>query len=212
MSLDATELLGYVASALVILSLSMRSVVRLRTISLCASSTFLVYGVLIQAAPIILTNVCLVALNLWFLSREFRQRGGERSDLGVSVIRPDSPFLLDFVEYHLHDIRNFQPSFTMPSGDHVVSLLLTRDGLPAGLIVGRRQDDALRIDLDYVMREHRDSRLGRWLYSSKNTVFRELGFTTLCTDASTEDHHKYLRRVGFTPSGPEERTRYELTL
>jgi len=211
-SVDATELLGYLASALVILSLSMRSVVRLRTISLCASTTFLIYGVLIDAVPIIVTNVSLVALNLWFLGREFSQRGDDRHDLGVSAIRATSPFLLDFVEYHLHDIRSFQPSFTMPSGDNVVSLLLTRDGLPAGLIVGRRQGDVLRIDLDYVMREHRDSRLGRWLYSSHNPVFRELGFTALCADASTEDHHKYLRRVGFTPTGPSERTRYELEL
>ncbi|MFK8025242.1 MAG: hypothetical protein AB8G26_14895 [Ilumatobacter sp.] len=213
----AVELLGYTASGLVILSLSMRSVVRLRIISLCGSLAFLVYGALISAPPIIVTNICLLALNLWFLTQEFQRRGNnQRTDLGVSRIRSDSPFLLDFVEYHLDDIRSFQPSFSMPSGDDVVSLLLNRDGLPAGLIVGRRQGeqrDTLRIDLDYVLREHRDSRLGLWLYGrGGREVFRELGIQTVCADAATEAHHKYLRRVGFDPSDVAPRTHYELTV
>jgi len=212
----AVDALGYVASGLVILSLSMRSVVRLRMISLCASATILAYGVLIDAVPIIVTNVCLVALNIYFLVQEFRRGGSsERADLGVSRIRPDSPFLRDFVEYHIDDIRSFQPSFTMPAGDDVVSLVLNRDGLPAGLIVGRRQGergDTLRIDLDYVMREHRDSRLGRWLYSGGSDVFEQLGISRLCADASTEAHHKYLRRVGFDIHPGAPATHYELAL
>ena len=48
------ELLGYAASALVVAALSMKSVVRLRGLSLCGSIAFLVYGVLIESVPIIM--------------------------------------------------------------------------------------------------------------------------------------------------------------
>jgi hypothetical protein len=198
LAVDGTEIIGYLASALVVLALTMRSIVRLRIFSLCGSITFFVYAVLIDSVPIMITNACIAAINLWYLRREFLVRMSDRHDIGASQIRPDSPFLLDFIEYHSDDIHRFQPSFTMPVDGDVMSLLLTRDGLPAGLLVGRRTDDALRIDLDYVMREHRDSRLGKWLFGPGADVFRTAGLTRLRADASTEDHDRYLRRVGFT--------------
>lgn len=198
LAVSGVEALGYVASALVILSLTMRSVVRLRIISLCGSTTFFVYGLLIGSPPVMVTNGCIAVINLWFLRQEFFVGAANRHDLGVSTIRPDSPFLTDFVEYHATDIGRFQPDFHMPAGDDVMSLLLTRDGLPAGLIVGRRQGDELTIDLDYVLREHRDSRLGHWVFGPGAQVFRSAGLRRLRASASTEVHEKYLRRVGFT--------------
>ncbi|MEP1125291.1 MAG: hypothetical protein ABJH68_15515 [Ilumatobacter sp.] len=200
----AIELLGYVASGLVVLGLTMRSLVRLRTISLVGSITFLAYGVLIGSVPIMITNVCIAAINIWFLRREFLVKPADRDDLGVSRIRADSPFLLDFIEYHHDDITGFQPEFQMPTGDDVLALLLTRESLPAGLVVGHRHGRILSIDLDYVLREHRDSRLGAWLYGPGRTVFREAGFTELRAVAVTAAHDKYLRRVGFDP--PDDKT------
>ena len=198
LAVSGVEALGYLASALVILSLTMRSVVRLRIISLCGSVTFFVYGLLIEAPPVMITNGSIALINLWFLRQEFFVSTDKRHDLGVSPIRPDSPFLTDFIEYHAHDIGRFQPDFHMPGGDEVMSLMLTREGLPAGLIVGRRSGDELTIDLDYVLREHRDSRLGQWVFGPGADVFRAAGLRRLVTNASTDDHDRYLRRVGFT--------------
>lgn len=207
----AVEILGYTASALVVFGLTMRSIVRLRSISLVGSITFLTYGILIGSVPIIITNVCIAAINVWFLSREFLVKPADRHDLGVSRIRADSPFLLDFVEYHHDDITNFQPDFHMPTGDDVLALMLTREASPAGLVVGHRHDDTLYIDLDYVLREHRDSRLGVWLYGPGRTVFRDAGFTELRALAVTDSHDKYLRRVGFDPPG-DKTGEFALTL
>lgn len=194
LAVDTTEILGYIASAIVVTSLTMSSVVRLRLLSLLGSATFLVYGILIDSVPIILTNVAIATINLAFLTKEFRSGG---VDLGVSQIRADSPFLRDFVEYHIDDICHFQPDFSMPVGDDVVALLLSREGLPAGLVVGHLDDTTLHVDLDYVLREHRDSRLGVWLYGPGAHVFRTLGVTRLRADAVTDAHEKYLHRVGF---------------
>lgn len=205
-AISGVEALGYLASALVILSLAMRSVVRLRIISLCGSLTFLVYGYLIESPPVMVTNGSIALINMWFLRQEFFVSPANRHDLGVSSIRPDSPFLTDFIEYHADDIGRFQPDFRMPVGDDVMSLLLTRDGLPAGLLVGRRTGDTLAIDLDYVLREHRDSRIGKWIYGPGADVFRDSGLERLTATALTVDHERYLRRVGFTPADDSAET------
>jgi hypothetical protein len=198
--LTTVELIGYLASALVVVSLSMTSVVRLRIISLVGSVTFVVYGVLISSAPIIITNVSIAAINVWFLRKEFAPGTSGGVDVGVSHIRPDSPFLRDFVRFHLDDIHRFQPDFEMPTGDDLLTLLLTRDGLPAGLLIGRRRDATLTIDLDYVLGPYRDSRLGRWLYGPGADVFRDDGITTLRSAGSTDTHRHYLERIGFRPT------------
>lgn len=194
---DGTEVIGYAASALVVLSLTMRSILKLRLISLCGSITFLVYGLLIESTPIIITNASIAAINVWHLRKEFGVRTSGSADLGASIIRADSPFLRDFVEYHIDDICHFQPDFSMPVGDDVVAMMLTREGLPAGLVVGHLDDTTLHVDLDYVLREHRDSRLGVWLYGPGAHVFRTLGVTRLRADAVTDAHEKYLHRAGF---------------
>ncbi len=203
LAIATTEILGYVASAIVVTSLTMSSVVRLRTLSLCGSTTFFVYGFLIESTPIMLTNIAIAGINIWFLSKEFRSGG---VDLGVSQIRADSPFLLDFISFHAGDIGKFQPDFAMPVGPDVVALLLTRDGLPAGVLIGHLHGNALSVDLDYVLSAYRDSRLGDWLFSDGSKVFRSLGITELRAAATTESHDRYLVRMGFTRTAEDSDT------
>ena len=192
---DGAEIVGYVASALVVLSLTMSSVVRIRTISLAGSVVFVVYGVLIGSVPIIVTNAAIAGINLWFLRAEL----GLHRDLGASLIPADAPFLLDFIAFHLDDIRRFQPTFTMPSAG-AVALLLTRDGLPAGVVIGERHGSELELHLDYVLQAYRDSRLGHWLFGRGADVFRSAGISRLVTSPGNDVHRGYLLRVGFVPS------------
>lgn len=192
MDLSSQELVGYLASALVVASLAMTSVVRLRTISLAGSITFVVYGTLIGSVPIIVTNASIAALNIWFLSREL----GGRRDLGAVVVPTDSPFLLDFLTHHATDIANFQPEYD-PTARHDFALVLTRDGLPAGVLLGDRVDDRLDVALDYVLKPYRDSRLGSWLYGAGSNVFRSVGITEVTSAPGRESHPGYLVRVGF---------------
>ena len=50
------EFIGYAASVLIAVSLTMRSVLRLRIINLFGSSCFVAYGILIQAYPVDVMN------------------------------------------------------------------------------------------------------------------------------------------------------------
>jgi hypothetical protein len=209
--LSGVELVGYLASALVVLALTMTSVVRLRMVSLAGSITFFVYGTLIDSVPIMITNGSIAVINVWFLRKEFASGGPHGRDLGVSHIRADSPFLADFIAFHLIDIHRFQPDFRLPTGDDVVTLLLNRDGLPAGLLIGRRVGSTLTIDLDYVLSAYRDSRLGRWLYGPGAQVFRADGIDQLRSAGTTDTHRKYLERVGFHRCA-DDPDLYELTL
>jgi hypothetical protein len=198
MLLSPVELVGYLASALVVASLAMTSVVRLRVVSLVGSLVFALYGALLPSIPIILTNTAVALLNIWFLRKEF----SPNRDLGAVPIASDAPFLLDFLRSHDADIRSFHPGFEPPeAGDF--ALLLTRDGLPAGSFVGTPEGDVLRVRLDYVMHAYRDSRIGTWLYRSHTTVFTDAGFTRLTTVPASDALRDYLLRMGFARANGE---------
>ena len=198
MNFSSTELVGYVASALVVMSLAMTSVVRLRAISLIGSLIFVLYGVLIESVPIMVTNVAIAMLNVWFLRAEL---GGKRN-LGATVVAADDPFLVDFLRYHLPDIHRFQPEFELPTGEtELLALLLMRDGLPAGALVGSLEDGELRVQLDYVTKPYRDSQLSQWLYGKGSAVLRRLGVERVSSAPGTEPHSSHLARNGFTKVG-----------
>jgi hypothetical protein len=197
MHVDTTELIGYLASALVVLSLAMTSVVRLRAISLAGSLAFVVYAVQIDSVPIIVTNAAIVVLNVWFLYAEL---GGKRN-LGAIVVPIDAPFLVDFLRYHLDDIHRFQPGFQPGSDTDALAMLLMRDGLPAGALIGRQVGDELQIHLDYVTKPYRDSKISTWLYGRGAGVLRRMGIDRVTTEPGTEPHSTYLLRNGFVRVG-----------
>jgi hypothetical protein len=193
---SVVELIGYVASALVVASFAMKSVVRLRVVSLVGCVVFVTYGALLGSIPIILTNAAAGVLHLWFLRREF----GQQRDLGAVPIAADAPFLLDFLASHRADIARFHPGFDKPEpGDFV--RLLVRDGLPAGAFVATPDGAILRLRLDYVMHAFRDSRIGSWLYGAGADVFTRAGFTTIVAEPESEAVRHYLVRSGFTEQG-----------
>lgn len=70
------ELIGYLGSVLVVVSMLMSSVVKLRVINTIGSGIFAGYALLIHSYPTALMNACLVGINLYNL---VRLRQGDRS-------------------------------------------------------------------------------------------------------------------------------------
>ena len=68
------ELIGYVGSALVVISMLMTSVVRLRVINLVGSLIFTCYALLIRSYPTAAMNLSLVGINIWHLIRLLRTK------------------------------------------------------------------------------------------------------------------------------------------
>lgn len=195
--MNPVEFVGYAASLLIVLSLAMRSIVKLRVLSLTGGVVFTLYGILIGAWPVVITNVAVSLVNVWQLWREFRQTA---ESMTAVPIERDAPFLQDFLGAHAQGIQATQPDYHPAPGDSFVRLL-TRDGFPAGVIVGQPAGTELLVKLDYVTPAYRDSQIAKWLFGAGRRTFTDAGFTRLVATAHTTVHRHYLEFVGFRPEG-----------
>ena len=61
------EWVGYAASALIVISLIMTSVVKLRVVNTAGCVLFVVYGFIVGAYPVAVSNLLIVLINLYHL-------------------------------------------------------------------------------------------------------------------------------------------------
>lgn len=194
-SVDPIELVGYLASALIVVSLLMASVRRLRVINLIGAAVFTVYGLLIGSIPVVLTNGAIVLIDVYYLARMARQRA-QGDYFEVVAVPRDSPVLARFLAYHLADAQRFQPGFLGLQDDHHAWMIL-RNAVPVGVVLARLEGEVATIDLDYVAPAHRDQRAGTRFYTTPG-VFGAHGVTRLRSVATVEAQRRYLEAMGFT--------------
>ena len=73
------EVFGYIGTVIVIVSMMMRSINKLRIINMCGSVISTVYSAIIGAWPIVLMNLCLFSINGYHLIAEYRRRAKEKA-------------------------------------------------------------------------------------------------------------------------------------
>lgn len=67
-SINSTEIVGYLASLIVLISFLMKNMKTLRIINSIGCVLFVAYGILLGfSLPIIITNVAIVGINIYYL-------------------------------------------------------------------------------------------------------------------------------------------------
>ena len=190
------ELIGYLGSLLVIVSMLMTSVVKLRIINTIGSVIFCGYALAIHSYPTAAMQVCLIIINIINL---YKLNNTKKEYSAVDTSAADG-FLSHFISANTKDIKEYFPDFSAPSaGDKII--LITCGEVPAGVFIA--QDDgqgALKVKLDYTTPAYRDCSAGKFLY----THLKRLGIKKICAETKIPAHEKYLHKMGFLPDGDSQ--------
>ncbi len=193
------EIIGYCASVIIAISMTMSSIVKFRIINLIGASTFATYGYLIGALPIGLLNTFVVSVDIYYLYKIF----SKKEVFETLEVRSDNRYLLRFVQFYDRDIQKFFPGFRYKPEVNTVSFFILRDMAVAGLFLARREDDdILKVGIDYVLPEYRDFKNGKFVYQILQEKFIEKGFTKIIAESKNKQHIKYLKRLGFKEKDP----------
>jgi GNAT superfamily N-acetyltransferase len=193
------EWLGYVASLIVLISLLMSSVKRLRWINLGGSLLFAVYGYSIGALPVGVMNTGIVMINIYYLFQMYAKK-----DYFKLLPIQDTVYYNHFMNSHIADMRCFMDVENHLEDEKYEKIFILRNTVPAGVVVGIAKDSqTFEILIDYVTPQYRDFKIGKFLYEEQKDYFKSKGYTALITKPGNPKHQRYLKRMGFTAKDNE---------
>lgn len=193
------DLLGYLASFIILVSLTMRSIVKLRVINALGSALFVCFAVLTGSMPVLVMNLGIILIDLWYVYGLRRKK----TAYTLVPLEKDSAFLEYFYQKHRTEIEAiFGPDVRSLAEGYSCYLADTE---AAGLFAWQSQPDGrCRILIDFVTPRYRDTRIGSYFFGEQLKSFAARGFRVLVYRRVGETHWKYIEKIGFRPeTGPE---------
>lgn len=194
MDTQILQLIGYIASGIIALSMTMNSIVKFRWINLAGASSFATYGFLIDAYPVMALNGFIVSVDIYYLIKIYT-----KSHLFDTLeVRGDNKYLIKFLDFHQSEIIEFLPEFKYKAEMNTISFFVLRNMAVAGIFLAHREEgNILKVGLDYVIPEYRDYKNGKYVYHHLKDKFKNDGFERIVTQGGTPKHIKYLKKLGF---------------
>ena len=193
MNLNQIEIIGYIGSVLVAVSLTMKSLLRLRIINLFGALFFAGYGLLLHAYPVAFLNGLIVCIDVYYLIQMWRQK----DFFTFMEVKPTSDYLKTFVAFYKADISSIIPSYKHQPEKTQVCFFILRNMVPAGLFIVNVDSGTAHILLDYVIPNYRDFKVARFIFGENSIFFEKRGIRQFVSEAGSNFHKKYLERMGF---------------
>ena len=183
------EAVGYIGTALVVLSMTMTSVLRLRIVNIAGSAVSVFYAAAVGAYPVVFLNAILIVVNAAKIVQFFRLEKSYHlieSNGGAGL-----PNYL--AQKYNDDILNYFPGFKGLDKDDAVFILMNGDnatGITAGKIDGEKTSP---ISIDYTTPAYRDNSAGLFLYKE----IARRGVKKAVLETSAKNHEAYMYKIGF---------------
>jgi hypothetical protein len=187
------QIIGYVASVLIGISMMMKSVRRLRVFNGIGAFVFVIYGILIKAYPVAILNALVVIIDTYYFTKMLKRK----DFFTVMEVDPDSTYLKFFLDFNKTVIQTFFPKFKYAPKPGDLIFFILRDTIPAGLVIVRPEKHTGHVLLDYALKNYRDFKIGSFIFDDNSDVLLDRGITDLVTKGEDPIHTKYLRQMNF---------------
>ncbi len=195
------EALGTVAGVIILVSLLMRSISTLRLINLVGAVLFAIYGLGIQAWPVLFLNTGIVIVNVYYLSRLWFTK----DFFDFVSFAPNDALALTFLKHQKEDIERFMPLRNRVFDEADMRFFILRNTQMVGLFVAQKEaENTWRITLDYVIQAYRDGLNGQKMFAHATHLWHDQNVDVITSTATTKAHQNYLKKLGFKAVGPQE--------
>lgn len=191
------EWTGYAASLFLVLSLIATNNLKFRWLNALGCLCFVLYGVLLQSIPLILTNGILLTINIYYLAGIYRY--SEKFDL--LPFRAGDAIADKFIHYYQAGITDYFPQFKaeqMP-GDTGIHFFVLRDMAIANMFSATiNADGDAVVHINFTVEKFRDYKVGRYIFKQEKQYLRSQGIKRIVyQDLPNQKHIGFLKVMGF---------------
>lgn len=192
-------LTGYLASVLLAVSLMVNNELRFRWLNMFGCLSFIIYGLLIAAFPVVLTNAVLLLINVIYLFRTYNTK----ENFDVLEFAPGDKIISKFLQFYEKDINAYFPGFSAAFNENDIRLVVLRDMVIANIFVAERSADATAtVKVNYTVPKYRDFKVGTFLFRKNKNFLVEKGVKQIVyQQVNRTSHRKFLDRMGFVERG-----------
>ena len=192
------ELIGYVASVLVAISLMMSKIISLRIVNAIGAATFCVYGILINSVPVASMNAFVVLINFYYLWKLY----GSTEDFKLIQLNSGDDYIAYFLEFYADEIEMHQENGIQEIKSSNFIFLTLRNMVPAGILAGNLElDGTLQLKIDFVTPDYRDFKIGKFIYTNNLAFLKSKNIKTIQAKAADKEQENYFKKMGFEKSG-----------
>lgn len=186
---------GYLASLLLGLSLLVSNDLKFRWLNTGGCLAFIVYGVLIGAVPIVLTNTVLLLINLYGLFKIYRKT----EDFDLLEFGTDATLIKKFLRFYAADVKAYFPDFTLEDATDSIRFVVLRDVVVANAFVATLPEEGTaEVQLNYTVPKYRDYKVGRFIFEKEKACLLSKGVKKLVyKTVSNKSHLRFLEVMGF---------------
>ncbi|MDN2662577.1 GNAT family N-acetyltransferase [Psychromonas sp. 14N.309.X.WAT.B.A12] len=193
------EWFGYAASLVVLISLTMSSIIKLRFINFVGCLLFAAFAYFISSWPTMVMNLGIALINVYFLYKIY----STKEEFKIVSTSIDSEYLRHFLTNNEEEITKQSSLVELYQANRVFYML--RDDNIAGLLIGNLDKEGrFEIYLDYVVPKYRDYKLGTYYFKTHKEFLKNRGVQVLKAVANHYMHRRYLVKMGFVPNANDE--------
>lgn len=201
MSSFIIQAFGYLASVLLAISLVINNDLKFRWLNTAGCLSFIVYGILINAFPIILTNTILLLINLYALLKIYKKT----EDFDLLEFATDATLITKFLGFYEEDIKAYFPNFELKKEDTAIRFVVLRDLVIANVFVASLSEDGTaKVQLNYTVPKYRDYKVGRFIFEKEKSFLLSKGIKKLLyKEVANKKHLQFLQVMGFEKVGSD---------
>ena len=186
---------GYLASLLLAIGLIINNDLKFRWLNTGGNIAFIIYGVLLHAMPVVLTNSILLIINLFYLYRIYN-----RKELFELLEFNSGGILADrFLSFYKTDIADYFPGFSKEQMEGNINFVVLRNLVIANIFSARLSADGnAEVIINYTVTKYRDFKVGRFIFEQEKQFLHLKGIKKLVyTRVENNQHKQFLISMGF---------------
>lgn len=187
---------GYLASFLLAAGLLVNNDLKFRWLNGGGCFAFIIYGIIIGAIPVILTNSILLIINIYWLYKIYN-----RTELFELIEFENGGVMIDkFLLYYKKDIETYFPAFRRENLQGNLNFVVLRDLVVANIFsVGREENGQGEVVINYTVPKYRDYKVGRFIFEKEKTFLTGKGINKVVYHQPLyKQHEHFLKVMGFT--------------
>ena len=164
MLLQIAPYFGYLASLFLIIALLVNGDVKFRIYNILGTISFIIYGIIFSAWPVLLTNVILFFINIYYLNKLLRHK----EDFELIEFAGEEKLAKKFLQFYGDDIKTYFPDFDEQQLKYNLNFVVLRDLVIANIFSVSVQDngDAI-VAINYTTKKYRDYKVGKFIFEKE---------------------------------------------